>query len=64
MVKSKTIRLDPKGINRIMDVGGPSTLNTALKKHRKEYKNKSEKCKPTEKSVKLTKRPKQALRPQ
>jgi hypothetical protein len=39
MVKSKTIRLDPQGIKRVMDVGGPTDLNTTLKNLRKIYKN-------------------------
>jgi hypothetical protein len=43
MVKSKAIRSDPQGIKRVMDLGGPSALNTSLKIPRKVYKNKSEK---------------------
>jgi hypothetical protein len=31
MVKSKVIRLDPQDIKRLVDVGGPSALNTTLK---------------------------------
>jgi hypothetical protein len=35
MEKSKAITLDPQGIKRVMDVGGPSALNTTLKKPKK-----------------------------
>jgi hypothetical protein len=45
-----------------MDVRGSSALNTALKKPRKGYKNKSGKSKPVEKTTALTKKPKHALR--
>ena len=45
MVKSKVIRLDPLGIKRVMDVGGPAALNRNAKKPRKvqAYRMKSEK---------------------
>ncbi|PNF15237.1 hypothetical protein B7P43_G13027 [Cryptotermes secundus] len=48
MVKSKAIRLDPQGVKRVMDVGGPSALNTNVKKPRKVYRNKSDKNKQSE----------------
>jgi hypothetical protein len=43
MVTSKAIRLDPQGVKKVMVVGGPSALNTNVKKPRKVYRNKSEK---------------------
>jgi hypothetical protein len=42
MVKSKVIRLNPQGIKKVMDIGGPSALNTTLKKPRKVRRNKSD----------------------
>ncbi|PNF32199.1 hypothetical protein B7P43_G00735, partial [Cryptotermes secundus] len=62
MVKSKVIRLDPLGIKRVMDVGGPAALNTTIKKPRKVNRNKAEKNKPLEKPTILTIKPKHALR--
>jgi hypothetical protein len=62
MVKSKVIRLDPQGIKRVMDVGGPSALNTTLKKPQKSVKNKSGKDKLIGKPTTLTKEPKRMLR--
>jgi hypothetical protein len=38
MLKSRAIRLDLQGFNRVMNVGGPSALNTTLKRARKVYK--------------------------
>jgi hypothetical protein len=61
MVKLKTIRLDPQGIKGVMDIGGPSALNTSLDKPRKVYENKSDK-KTNRKSAILTKEPRHALR--
>jgi hypothetical protein len=45
-VKSEVIVLDPQGIKRVTDIGGPSALNATLKKPRKVYKHKSDKTKP------------------
>jgi hypothetical protein len=39
MVKSKIIRLDPQGIKRVMDVGGPSALHAAVKISKKAIKH-------------------------
>jgi hypothetical protein len=61
MVKSKVVRLDPQGIKRVMDIGGPSVLNTTLKKPRKVHKNKSDNSKLIGKSTILTKGPKHVL---
>jgi hypothetical protein len=47
MVKAKVIRLEPQGVKRVMDVGGPSALNTTLKTPQKARKNKSNKNKLT-----------------
>jgi hypothetical protein len=44
MVKSKAIRVDLQGINRVMEVGGSSVLTTTLKT-RRVYKEKSDKNK-------------------
>jgi hypothetical protein len=62
MVKPKTIILDPQGIKRIMDVGGPPALNMTAKKRRKVPKNKSEINKLIEKPTTLTIKPKHTLR--
>lgn len=35
MMESKGIRLDPKDVKIVMEVGGPSTLNTSLQKTKK-----------------------------
>jgi hypothetical protein len=43
MVKSKAIKLEPQGINGVMDVGDPSALNTSLTKPQKVNKNKADK---------------------
>jgi hypothetical protein len=58
MVRSKVTRLDPLGIKRVMDVGGPS----AFKNAHKSVKNKTTKGKLIGKSTILTKEPKQTLR--
>jgi hypothetical protein len=57
MVKSKVIRLDPQGVKRVMEVGGPSAsaLVTTLNKLQKTVKTKSNKDKPVGKSSILTK---------
>jgi hypothetical protein len=62
MVKPKVIRLDPQGVKRVMEVGGPSALNTTLNKRSKIPKNKPETNKLIEKPSKLTIHSKHALR--
>jgi hypothetical protein len=62
MVKAKVIRLEPQGIKRVMDVGGPSALNTTLKTPKKVRKNISDKNKLIGESTILTKEPKHTLR--
>jgi hypothetical protein len=62
MVKSKVIRLDPRGIKRVMDIGGPSTINISLKKPRKLHKNKSDNTELIGKSAILNKEHKHMLR--
>jgi hypothetical protein len=61
---SSSIRLDPQSIKRVMDVGGPSALNTTLKKPKKVRKNKSDKTKLRGKSTTLTKEPNTRCSPQ
>jgi hypothetical protein len=58
------IRLDPQGVKRVMEVGGPSVsvLVIILNKPQKTVKIKSNKDKPVGKSSILTKQPKHTLR--
>jgi hypothetical protein len=58
MVRSKITKLDPLGIKRVIDVGGPS----ALKKAHKSVKSKTNKHKLVGKSTIPTKEPKHKLR--
>jgi hypothetical protein len=62
MIKPKVIRLDSQGVNKVMEVGGPSTLNTTINKRRKIPKHKPETNKLIEKPTKLTIHFKHALR--
>jgi hypothetical protein len=61
MVRS-VVRLDLQGITMVMDIGGPSALNTILKKPKNCIKNKSDKDKLIGKSTILTKEPKHMVR--
>jgi hypothetical protein len=61
MVTSKVIRLDPQGVKRVMEVGGPPALVKTLNKPQKTVKTKSNKDKPVGKSSILTKQLKHTL---
>jgi hypothetical protein len=61
MEMSKAIKWYPEGINRVMEVGGPSVLTTTLKTT-KVYKEKSDKNKQIGKKTIITKELKHALR--